>query len=195
MERKFARVHDAYNCELQLQPFHSQEWSTSNFPCSLTRNITSRSMKNLAFHRLLRWEMIILPILPLPPSYISFQKVGRMYFLNLGVKGLNVILLRIISFIILQLFSIFDSPLLFKDLLWRQEVQARISNDRSWCWCHEYVRARDDHPDRGTIGNVQLLRVHLHQRNLLGQNICQNQCLPGIYWGPSVQYRSAKMQL
>ena len=27
-----------------------QEWSMSNFPCSLTRNITSHSMKNMAFH-------------------------------------------------------------------------------------------------------------------------------------------------
>ena len=31
------------------RPFHSQEWSISNFPCSLARNITSHSMKNLAF--------------------------------------------------------------------------------------------------------------------------------------------------
>ena len=46
-----------------LKPFHSQEWSISNFPCSLTRNITLPSMKNLAFHRLLRWKMIILLIL------------------------------------------------------------------------------------------------------------------------------------
>ena len=43
--------------------FHSQEWSMSHFPCSLTRNITSHSMKNLAFHSLLTWKMIILPIL------------------------------------------------------------------------------------------------------------------------------------
>ena len=39
------------------------EWSTSNFPCSLTRNIPSRSMRNLAFHSLLRWKMIVLLIL------------------------------------------------------------------------------------------------------------------------------------
>ena len=37
------------------KPFHSQEWSISNFPCSLTRNITSHRMKNFAFHSLLRW--------------------------------------------------------------------------------------------------------------------------------------------
>ena len=29
-----------------------------NFSCSLTRNITSHSMKNLAFHSLLRWKLI-----------------------------------------------------------------------------------------------------------------------------------------
>ena len=47
-----------------LEPFHSQECgSISNFPCSLTRNITSHSMENLTFHSLLRWKMIILPTL------------------------------------------------------------------------------------------------------------------------------------
>ena len=51
--------------------FHSHKWSISNFPCSLTRNITSHSIKNLAFHRLLRWKMIILLILSLPHLYIS----------------------------------------------------------------------------------------------------------------------------
>ena len=35
----------------------------SNFPCSVTRNITSHSVKNVAFHRLFRWKMIILLIL------------------------------------------------------------------------------------------------------------------------------------
>ena len=34
-----------------------------NVPCGLTRNIISHSMKNLAFHSLLRWKMIILSIL------------------------------------------------------------------------------------------------------------------------------------
>ena len=38
---------------------NSQEWSISNFPCSLTRNITSHSMKNLTFHSSLRWQMIL----------------------------------------------------------------------------------------------------------------------------------------
>ena len=53
-----------------LKPY-SQEWSISNFPsCSLTRNITPHSMRNLAFHSSLRWKMIILPILTI--SLINF---------------------------------------------------------------------------------------------------------------------------
>ena len=45
-------------------------------PAASTRNITS--MKNLTFHRLLM--MVILPVTFL------LRKVGRMYFLNLGVR-------------------------------------------------------------------------------------------------------------
>ena len=49
--------------QFQLRPlFRVQEWSISNFSCSLPRNITSHSMKNLPLHSLLRWNMIILPI-------------------------------------------------------------------------------------------------------------------------------------
>ena len=65
----------------------NQKWSISNFPRSLTRNITSHSMKNLAFHRLLRWKMTILSILTTSLAHPLFQKVGRIYFLNLGWKG------------------------------------------------------------------------------------------------------------
>ena len=69
------------------QPFHSQEWSTSDFPCSLSISITWHSMENLAFHSLPRWKIIILPILA--TSLIPFSlKVERMYFLKLGVKRL-----------------------------------------------------------------------------------------------------------
>ena len=35
-------------------PFHSQDWSSSNFSCSLTSHITSHGTKNLTFHSLLR---------------------------------------------------------------------------------------------------------------------------------------------
>ena len=45
-------------CNLTLS---LQEWPISNFSCSLTRNITSHSMKNLASHSLLRWKMIVPP--------------------------------------------------------------------------------------------------------------------------------------
>ena len=60
-------------------------------PCSLIRNsITSHSMKNLAFHSLLRWKMFNTTR---DSHYLSntflFRKVGRMYVLNLGIKGLN----------------------------------------------------------------------------------------------------------
>ena len=75
----------------QVSRAQEQEWSISNFPCSPTRNIPSCSMENLAFHSLLRWKMIILPILT--TSLIHFPlKVGRMYFWDLEVKGLIVIL-------------------------------------------------------------------------------------------------------
>ena len=52
------------------QPFHSQEWSISNFPCSLTRNITPPSMEKLLFtaysdERWLRYQF------SLPHSYNS----------------------------------------------------------------------------------------------------------------------------
>ena len=46
---------------LRPWPFHSQEWSSSNFSCSLASNFTSHSMKNVAFRSLLRWKMIALP--------------------------------------------------------------------------------------------------------------------------------------
>ena len=55
--------------QLTFQPFHSQVWSIWNFPCSLTRNMTSHSMKkNLAFHSLTRWKMIMLQF-SLPVTY------------------------------------------------------------------------------------------------------------------------------
>ena len=46
-----------------FKPFHSWEWSTSKFPCSLTRNMTSHIMENLTFHSLFRSKIIILQIL------------------------------------------------------------------------------------------------------------------------------------
>ena len=45
----------------------------SNFPCSLARNITPHSMKNLAFHSLHRWKMFILSILTTSPIYFFLK--------------------------------------------------------------------------------------------------------------------------
>ena len=61
-------------------PSHSQEWSMSNFPCSLTRIITSNSMKNLAFHSSLRWKMIIQPILTTSLIPFLFKRLGECTF-------------------------------------------------------------------------------------------------------------------
>ena len=59
------------------KPFHSQEWSISNCHCTLTRNITLHSMKNLAFHSLIRWMMIILPILT---TSLVIKRLGECTF-------------------------------------------------------------------------------------------------------------------
>ena len=52
-------------------PFDSQEWSISDFSCSLTGNyLTTHNMENLTFHHLLRWKPIILPIITTSHIYI-----------------------------------------------------------------------------------------------------------------------------
>ena len=60
-----------------LLPFHSQEWSTSNFPCSLTSNITSNSWKNSAFHSLLRCKMAILTNSHYLTYTFLFERLGE----------------------------------------------------------------------------------------------------------------------
>ena len=67
-------INDIFCTSLRGLPFHCQEWSMSAFPCSLARNITSHSKENLAFHSLLGWKMIILPILT--TSFIHFSLKG-----------------------------------------------------------------------------------------------------------------------
>ena len=54
-------------------------------PASLTRNITSHSMKSQAFHSLLRWKMIILPI-PITSYHFSLKCWENVHF-ELWVKG------------------------------------------------------------------------------------------------------------
>ena len=52
----------------------------SYFPCSLTRNITSHSVENLAFHSLLRWKMIILPLLTTSLIHFSLKGLENVLF-------------------------------------------------------------------------------------------------------------------
>ena len=59
-----------------------------NLPNSLTRNITSHSMKNLALHSLLRWQVIILPILTIPLIYLSSKGWENVRFTDL-LPGLD----------------------------------------------------------------------------------------------------------
>ena len=60
----------------------------SNFPCNLTRNITSHSKENLAFHSLLRWKMIILPILTTHFTYtFLFERFWEMPLFELGSEN------------------------------------------------------------------------------------------------------------
>ena len=62
-------------------------WSISNLPCSLNRNITSHSMENVAFHSLLRWKMIILPILTTSLMHFLLGRLGECTFWTWEWKG------------------------------------------------------------------------------------------------------------
>ena len=68
--------------EFDFQPVHSQEWSSSNFPNSLARNITRHYIKNLAFRSLLRWKIMILPILTPSLILFVFKSLEKSYSLN-----------------------------------------------------------------------------------------------------------------
>ena len=50
------------------------------FFCSLSRNISSHSIENLAFHSLLRWNMTVLPILTTSLIHFSRWFVGKCTF-------------------------------------------------------------------------------------------------------------------
>ena len=62
------------------EPFDSWEWSMSHFSCSLSLNITSHSMENFAFHSLLRWEIIIRPILTTSLIHRLLKMLGECTF-------------------------------------------------------------------------------------------------------------------
>ena len=74
------------------------EWSISNFPCSLSINMTPHSMKNLAFHSLLglRW---LYSTNSLYLTYIHFllKNFCKMYFLSLWVERLTFVLSRTVK--------------------------------------------------------------------------------------------------
>ena len=72
---------------MNVNAFHSREWSMSNFSCSLTRNITSHSKENLAFHSLLRWKMIIIQILATSLIQSLFERLGEYTFWAQEWKG------------------------------------------------------------------------------------------------------------
>ena len=60
----------------------------SIFPCILTINITSHSKNGTwLFIALLRWNMIILPILATSLIHILFKRLGECTFLSSGVNG------------------------------------------------------------------------------------------------------------
>ena len=63
------------------------EWSISNFPCSLTRDIRSHSKENLASYSLLRWKMIIIQILAISLMHFLFKRLGEWTFWAQEWKG------------------------------------------------------------------------------------------------------------
>ena len=100
------------------EPFHSQEWSISNLPCSLTRNIT------LAFHRFLRWKIIMLLILTNSLIHIIFE---------LRVKGgVNPFTPKSDQFQI----SPAASPEILHHTVWRTWLFTAYSDER---WLHHQL--------------------------------------------------------
>ena len=73
-----------------LLPFYSQKWSMSNFPAVSPETLHPHSMKDQAFQSLLRWKMIILPILT-TSVYIALPMVGRMYVLTSRMAGTSLL--------------------------------------------------------------------------------------------------------
>ena len=78
-----------YNRTSLLWPPSGQKYrmTISNFLCSLTRNLTSHSMENVAFHSLLRWKIITTN-----SHYITYTVFFRgwenVYILSFGAEGL-----------------------------------------------------------------------------------------------------------
>ena len=69
----------------------------SNFPCSLTRNITLHTMENLAFHSLLRWNIIVLPILTTSLVHLSLKGWENVFHKH-GNERVNPFTPRVVNF-------------------------------------------------------------------------------------------------
>ena len=68
---------------LLLNPFTPKSYKL-HIPPAASPEITSRSMKNLAFHSLLRWKMIVLPT-PTPSLiHFSLMRLGECTFFERG---------------------------------------------------------------------------------------------------------------
>ena len=139
-KRAFGPVFDAISRTKRASTLSLPRVTMPNFSCSLTRNITSHSMENLAFHSL-----------KLPDDYTTnfhyitytflFWRFGRMYFLNLGVKGLKYPA---------RMLSHEASP----------GLERKLPNI---IWRHYFVAVlRDETPVQGTL--KQVLYAKSHQR-------------------------------
>ena len=76
-----------YSC---VWPFHSQEWSIWKFPLQPHQKYYITQMKNLAFHSLLRWKMIMLPILAISLIPFSLKGWDSVTFWSWEWKGWNL---------------------------------------------------------------------------------------------------------
>ena len=74
-------------CLSLFNPFTPKSDRFSNFSHSLTRNTTSHSLKNVAFHSLHRWKMIfVLPNSHCVTYKFLYKRLGECIFFNLGVN-------------------------------------------------------------------------------------------------------------
>ena len=136
----------------RVKSFLSHEWSISNFPCSLTRNTTSHSMENLAFHSAHRWKMIMLPIHPTTSLMHFFLKGWENVLLNL--KGNRLFLNPCRSNIdqLCWLGLVVDLADLRLILLPRQNITAQTFNQSATYFCHRYC---SHEPSHSQTQNVQ----------------------------------------
>ena len=150
-----------------------EEWSMSNFPCSLTRNITSHSMENLAFHHLLSLKMIKVQMLNLTTSWywcmysMNSDFITRMWYLTFN---------KSISFrqSCLALWSIISK--IWQQMKTRSDTSADNQDiNRSWllhfCTLNFCKLPRGYHFSRNyKIENKKLLNL------VQEKNLCRNMC-------------------